>query len=404
MRWKQQPREVFYCFCLETLYHNLHISIRYKQIFLDEDEEGSLKEYCDANIFAICLVPLRLIAENEDGVEIIWNNDYPSSVSLCRPKKMIFQKENAQLTCQEVNQINEEIRMLQPTSIANLSVSAKMVFCMNDTKVINDVTGTNSQACYICRRSGKSLNFPILQTDEDDPEKYKFGISPLHAMIRSMELLLKVSYRLHMEKPSWRVSKKNQDVKKREMTIRTALKEQLGLRIGEPLPGGGNSNDGNCARRFFKNYKTVSRITELNEDILERFSVILMLINSKVEISVPAYQAYAEETRTRFVQLYGWYALSPTVHKLLVHGAALIKHALLPIGMFSEEAQESRNKSIRKYREHHSRKFNRLVNMEDVFKRLLVSSDPLISLSNRQPLNTSELQLPDGAAQLVLAR
>lgn len=45
----------------------------------------------------------------------------------------------------------------------------------------------------------------------------------------------------------------------------------------------------------------------------------------------------------------------------------------------SEDAQESRNKDIKKYRENFSRKSSRLLTMKDVFNRLLVTSDPLIS-------------------------
>ena len=45
----------------------------------------------------------------------------------------------------------------------------------------------------------------------------------------------------------------------------------------------------------------------------------------------------------------------------------------------SEEACESRNKHVREYRMHHTRKDNRLHTMSDLFGFLLVSSDPIIS-------------------------
>lgn len=44
--------------------------------------------------------------------------------------------------------------------------------------------------------------------------------------------------------------------------------------------------------------------------------------------------------------------------------------------MMSEDAQEARNKDIRNYREYFARKTSRKENMEDVMKRLLISSDP----------------------------
>nr|XP_022906380.1 glutamic acid-rich protein-like [Onthophagus taurus] len=68
-----------------------------------------------------------------------------------------------------------------------------------------------------------------------------------------------------------------------------------------------------------------------------------------------------------------------SVHKILIHGSAVIKEALLPIGELSEEAQEANNKKIRKFRESHTRKCSRLDTNEDLFKRLLLSSHPFIS-------------------------
>lgn len=68
-----------------------------------------------------------------------------------------------------------------------------------------------------------------------------------------------------------------------------------------------------------------------------------------------------------------------TVHKLLIHSAKIIQTSLLPIGQMSEEAQESCNKFIKKYRQDFARKTSRVKNMEDGFSRLLISSDPLIS-------------------------
>lgn len=41
-------------------------------------------------------------------------------------------------------------------------------------------------------------------------------------------------------------------------------------RLG-PTQGGGKTNDGNSARRFFKHTETTSRITGINEDVLKGF-------------------------------------------------------------------------------------------------------------------------------------
>lgn len=55
-----------------------------------------------------------------------------------------------------------------------------------------------------------------------------------------------------------------------------------------------------------------------------------------------------------------------SLHKLLIHGAEIIESAVLPIGMFSEEALEARNKDFRRYRECHTRKFSRVQTMTDL--------------------------------------
>ncbi|XP_076248005.1 uncharacterized protein LOC143187644 [Calliopsis andreniformis] len=77
--------------------------------------------------------------------------------------------------------------------------------------------------------------------------------------------------------------------------------------------------------------------------------------------------------------LYPWYYMPSTVHKLLIHGAEVIQTAALPIGQLSEEAQENRNKDYKTFRLHHARKISRLTTNEDVFHRILESSDPYIS-------------------------
>lgn len=68
-----------------------------------------------------------------------------------------------------------------------------------------------------------------------------------------------------------------------------------------------------------------------------------------------------------------------SVHKILIHGSDVISALLLPIGMLSEEAQESRNKDFRAFREKFTRKMSRIATNEDLLHMFLISSDPIIS-------------------------
>lgn len=91
--------------------------------------------------------------------------------------------------------------------------------------------------------------------------------------------------------------------------------------------------------------------------------------------------------------------MTPTMHKVLVHGSKVIKEAVLPIGQLSEEVAEARNKHFRMYRERFSRKFNRNACNRDVLNRLLLTSDPFMSCSKRKckkqkkPFSSEALQL-----------
>ncbi|CAI6355595.1 unnamed protein product [Macrosiphum euphorbiae] len=102
-----------------------------------------------------------------------------------------------------------------------------------------------------------------------------------------------------------------------------------------------------------------------------------------------------------FVTLYPWYYMPSSVHKVLIHGADVIRFAPLPIGKLSEEAQESRNKDYKQYREHNTRKNSRLNTNEDLIHILLISSDPYIS-SIRNVSKKYEQELSDDVKKLLI--
>ena len=56
--------------------------------------------------------------------------------------------------------------------------------------------------------------------------------------------------------------------------------------------------------------------------------------------------------------------------------------SMLPVSMMSEEAQEARNKANKSFREKHARKTSQIDNISDVFHRLMVTSDNVVSSSS----------------------
>lgn len=165
-------------------------------------------------------------------------------------------------------------------------------------------------------------------------------------------------------------------------------------------PGSGTTNDGNSARRFFKNPKLSAKVTGVDETLIDWFRVILTCLSSGRDIDPEKFDEYASETADHYLSLYNWYKMPPSVHKVLFHGGDIIRSLTLPIGLYSEEAQEARNKDFKNIRLHHTRKMSRVNTNEDLIHGLLVSSDPLIT-SLRTPFQKPKCELGSDVLQLL---
>lgn len=97
------------------------------------------------------------------------------------------------------------------------------------------------------------------------------------------------------------------------------------------------------------------------------------------EIDCEKFKKYCLDTAELCINLYPWYKIPPSVHKVLIHGSDIIRHLGLPIGCLSEEAQEASNKIFRKARAQNSIMKSRMCTNEDIMHYLFISSDPLIS-------------------------
>ncbi|KAK5640044.1 hypothetical protein RI129_010855 [Pyrocoelia pectoralis] len=195
---------------------------------------------------------------------------------------------------------------------------------------------------------------------------YSFGLSTLHAYIRFFECLLHISYRLEIK--HWQIrgeqNKAKMALKKQEVIDQ--FRRKMGLLVDMPKQGFGNTNDGNTARRFFENTALSSEITGIDERLIKRFSNILCALFCGYALNEEGFDSYAMETASLYVQLYGWYFMPTSVHKILVHGASVMRSLLLPI-------------EVRWYREHSTMKMSRKCTNTDLIHILLISSDPLIS-------------------------
>ncbi|XP_003738064.1 uncharacterized protein LOC100897229, partial [Galendromus occidentalis] len=283
----------------------------------------------------------------------------------------------------------------------NISVPYQLRLTMVDGKNINALTDTKSpQTCYICKRTQKQRRASSV-LPPDVIENYRFGLSTVHAWIRVFEFLLHVAYRLELQNK--RLNKREQgEVKARKREIQEQFKARLSPRVDQPRQGFGNTNDENTARRFFEKSAESASILGLDEGVIKRFRVILKTLSSKFDIDVDNFGEYARETKEVVQDRYGWFGLTPTLHKILDHGGNVIRNRPVPIGVLTEEAQEARHKECRYFRLNNARKTSREENVFDLYSMLMILSDPLVN-SFRDVVETKGRSVDEEVTDLLLS-
>jgi hypothetical protein len=369
----------------------------YKQK-IQSDDETLKNQPDDSSIFMGSLVPIKLVC----GEQVIWQNDSPNSPYWCRPFFFEFVKEDKVTILRQKSAIEEEIANLVETEVGEIKITHSLLMTMIDGKATSILCDTSSQRCDICKATPTEMNnVQLIASKPSDPDLYKYGLSSLHMWIRTMECILHIAYRLTIK--TWSVKGDAKCImESRKKNIQDAFKNRMGLLIDVVKQGHGSTNDGNTARRFFANPNITAEITGVSDNLIRRFAIILEAITSGYHINAERFHEYAQATMQLYLDLYNWYHMPSSVHKVLVHGAAIIESfGLIPIGQLSEEAAEARNKDFRRYRQHHSRKYNRKATNEDILNNLLTSSDPLIS-AKRHKLRRNHKILSEEARCLLI--
>jgi len=132
--------------------------------------------------------------------------------------------------------------------------------------------------------------------------------------------------------------------------VQDTFRERTGLLLDVVEQGSGTTNNGNSARRFFEDFALASEITGIDKTVIFRLGVILNALASPYEVDCNKFKVYTRHTYELLVEKYPWYYVPQGVHRILMHGHAVIEKSPLPTGMMSEEAQEARNKDYRYFR------------------------------------------------------
>ena len=261
----------------------------------------------------------------------------------------------------------------------------------------------SQQSCPICQAKPSTFNKLKNITNGNFAPKSEsalhHGISPLHMNIRFLEACLNLAYKLSTK--NWR-SGQTEAVKANKRNIQKLIENSMNITVDQPRSGGqGSSNTGNVARRFFDKVEIASEVTGLDEQLMKNLRTILLCFSSPLPIDPDKFEIFARATAKIWVEKYSWHPMPCTVHKVLIHGAEIIRATPINLGMLSEEASEAKNKFYRLDRLHHARKCSRIFNLEDMFNRSLEMSDPLVSLSRQRKANQKKILPPDVEAMLV---
>ncbi|XP_065643459.1 uncharacterized protein LOC136075109 [Hydra vulgaris] len=212
---------------------------------------------------------------------------------------------------------------------------------------LSDVTNS-SQCCSICVASPKAMNgIKKIVLKKGMTGSFFFGLSSLHAWIRFFECLLHIGYKMTLKKWQVRTVENKSKVKALKQQIQNRFKHEVGFIVDVPKPGGsGTSNGGNTSRRAIHNAEKLVEILIIDVELILNLHIILATILCGLDIDTDKFEAFCLKTARLYVHHYPWYYMPQYLHKILIHSFEIIKTLTLPIGMYSEEAQEARNKDF----------------------------------------------------------
>lgn len=343
------------------------------------------------------MVPLEMSALVEDEEVLLWKCSRPNNPHACRPLRLSFEAENKDTINLENDRLSTEISNLECFLVSEnprIEVSYKGLETLVDGKVVSALTNKNLTKCVVCDASRSEMASGQGPFNPVSVERLSFGISPLHFSLRAFETILHIGYKQDVR--SFQV-KKADAISKHLVEIRTqqvkdSFLTELGLKVDRPTSGG-TTNTGNLVRKAFTNSEITARICGVSTVLVSNLDTIRRAFSSGCPIDPEELQKICQATLIQYNLDAGWYSLSPTLHRVLVHGKEIVQATPLPIGITSEEGSEANTKFARQYLKHHTRKTSNMNTIVDLFNRLMDISDPLIiSFSKEKAKKATEVQ------------
>ena len=192
----------------------------------------------------------------------------------------------------------------------------------------------------------------------------------------------------------------------RKLEIQKAFKDckEMSIIICQVRQGSGTSNTGNVSRKFFSKPDVSSRITGIDIRLITNLRDMLIAINSGYNINVEAIKQHGLETAKLAVELYPWYKMPQSMHRLFIHLPQIVEQCPATIGQSSEEAIETSHKCTNHALNHHSRQ-NSYENMTiDMGHYRMLKTDPIVTshYNKRKYSNTKNPKIfPEGVTKLL---
>jgi hypothetical protein len=352
--------------------------------FMQKDQSGIVPD--GSTLLTSQMVPLQAVAYVDTEPVILHNSRTPNNANSCRPIRLCFEKETKETIQKEADRLKREVENLIDFVLSNypkITISYIGLFTMIDGKVLNELTkNRSSQSCPICHSTSQEMS----RSNGDfhpKPGALQYGVSILHFGLPCFDLLCQIGYNQDIKKYNIRKTEEEKNtIKQRKRKVKADFREKLGLIVDQRRDGGaGNTSDGNVVRKAFSNPSITASILGISEDLVENLSTIWSTLASGYAIDSKKFGKLCKETHEMYFDEKNgthWHNITPTLHKVLVHGQQLVEYCPLPIGLTNEEAGEGNNKILRHVKLHHTRKTSWLAGMYDLFHRLMDTSDPII--------------------------
>lgn len=396
------------------------------------DENPHLDPTLYKNFLLCCVCPLSLPLVNPSDKVLIWKIPCPNSISYTRPLCLVRTNETRYVIEREFDSLFKNIMDTHSQSITiskfpqNLSLQIKNTVSMIDGKMVSMLQGDSGGYCHYCcasRDEGNSLccilqGFNITKSYQYCQESWQritsgemqwkdieragqcheplveinlFSI--LHWKLRAFDFALALLYRLCAGVTLWGESDKRQlqFVNNSKKEFQDNIQSKLGILLDVPTAGGGTTNNGPMAERFFshENRETICELIRNREDknnfkkFIGDINVLLSVCSSTSKKCVNTEMIrqlgieIMSHLRTKFLDNRGqpWVVISPSLHQMCAHSWQLFQISFpKPIIIYSEQSQEAWNKYISKFKSgtgararQHSVKYN----IQDTFKRML---------------------------------